>query len=261
MATGRPVSVTATTGEASTLPRMGCRHFRAPSVMEKASTALPREPTMTRSSAIAALERYDWPFTAACECQATLALRKSIAKNPPPSVPKNTRSPAAAGVVPVGPPIGTAAFSSPVCGSITCSLPSQPARNTRSPSAERATVGEQRIWSAMECFQSSLPSANCRQESDASCEPMSTRPPSSPARIVGPPEISPSVSYSQASFPVARSKARTTPVSSPTTTSGAAGTSDTAAADGNPAASALNVHVVAPVARFSAWNVPSKSPK
>ncbi len=261
IASGWPASVAATIGEASTFPRMGCRHFRVPSAHAKASTALPREPTITRSPAIAALERYDWPLTADRPRQATSALRKSIAKKPPPSVPKNTLSPLVAGVVPVGPSIGTAAFSSPLCTSITCSFPSQPAKKTRSPSAERATVGEQRIWSAIECFQSSLPSASCRHDSDASCEPTSTRPPSAPARIVGPPEISPSVSYSQMTLPVRRSKARTMPVSSPTTTNCCAGMSDTAAADENPAASALNVHFVAPEARSNAWNVPSRSPR
>ena len=180
-------------------------------------------------------------------------------KNVPPSVPKKTRPSTAAGVVPVGPSIGTADTSAPVTASITWSLPSQPAMNTR-PSA---MVGEQRIWSAMECFQRSAPSARCRQASDASCEPTNTRGSSlslSAATIVGPPEISPSVSYSHSTVPVERSNARTTPVSSPTTTSGTRSSSDTAAADGNPAASALNDQRVAPVSRSSAWNVPSRSP-
>ena len=163
-------------------------------------------------------------------------------------------------MVPVGPSIGTAAFSSPVATSITWSLPSQPARKTRSPADVRATVGEQRIWSAIECVQRSLPLASSRQESDASCEPTSTRAPSGPSRIVGPPEISPSVSWFHRGSPVAASKARTMPTSSPTTTIRVSLAVPIAAAEENPASFVVNDQRSPPSASDTAWNVPSRSP-
>ena len=142
---------------------------------------------------------------------------------------------------------------------MTWSLPSQPARKMRSPAGVRATVGPQRIWSAIEWVQTRLPVATSRHESEASCEPTSTRGPASVGRIVGPPEISPSVTYSQRVSPVFRSSPRTMPTSSPTTT-GNAGFTARAAAEVNPVWSIVRVQRVSPVARSSAWNWPSRSP-
>ena len=157
--------------------------------------------------------------------------------------------------MPVGPSIATATSSVPVAASMTWSLPSQPARST----FPAATVGEQRIWSAMVCFQRIFPSASARQASVASCEPMRTRGPSSPGRSVGPPDTSPPVSWVQRTSPLPTSNARTIPAPSPTTTSGTFASVDTAAAEGKPT-SVLNDQTVFPSTRSRQWKVPSRSP-
>ncbi len=87
--------------------------------------------------------------------QITLASCQSMPKKLEPSVPKNTRVPPTAGVEPVGASISTVAVASPFSRSTMCSLASQPARKA----LPSTTVGEQRIWSPIEYFHTSLPVA------------------------------------------------------------------------------------------------------